>query len=708
MGYYARVSSPLIGQRVSHYRILDLLGKGGMGEVYVAQDETLDRKVALKRLRSEGHADAESRLRFMREARALSQLSNPHICQIFDYIEAGDSRFLVLELISGQSLSRALRKGLSPRQKLQVASQIATALSAAHEKGIIHRDLKPDNVMITPEGQAKVLDFGLSRLQDEEDTVLLHPAKQGPAGAADPPADSDETWAAPRRTPRPAPEEAGVSRPSLTTHGEIMGTLSYMSPEQARGEQVAASTDLYSFGLLLQELFTGQPPYEKGLDPVVLLERVRAGRTLPVQGLDPDLAALIQRLKALSPPARPSAADAADRIAWIQERPRRRRRKALVALSMAALALFGAAMTVQTLRAERAGRAAREQAATARQVSDFLVGLFKVSDPDKEEGRTVTARELLDRGARQVEQNLGTQPKVQARLMDTMGRVYTKLGLYPEARDLLAKALAIREKVLGPRDLELADNLRDMALVEDDLGQFPEAEQDYLRSAHIRETAMGPDDPDLSKVLGDLAIFYSEEGKNAQAEALFRRALAIREKAFGPETPQVARSMDNLATLLGEEKRYPEAEALHQRSLAIFEKTLGPGHPDVARCLENCGADLLDQGRFREAEPYFRQSLAIFEKALGPDHPDVAGDLRNLAAVLEKEGRLAEAAALLQRSLGIYVKAQGPASRDASATRLDLARLQTLQGQRTKALRTLPGAGTRESVPPGSPGAGGR
>ncbi len=680
-----------------------------MGEVYVAQDETLDRKVALKRLRSEGHGDAESRLRFMREARALSQLSNPHICQIFDYIEAGESRFLVLELISGESLARTIRRGLSPRQKLQVASQIASALSAAHEKGIIHRDLKPDNVMITPEGQAKVLDFGLSRLQDEEDTVLLHPAEQAPAGAGYPPADSDETWAAPRRPPRPAPDEAGASRPSLTTHGEIMGTLGYMSPEQARGEPVAASTDLYSFGLLLQELFTSQPPYEKGLDPRALLEHVRAGRTLPLlQGLDPDLAALIQRLKAPSPPARPSAADAADRIAWILERPRRRRRKALVALAMAALALFGAAMTVQTVRAERASRAAREQAATARQVSDFLVGLFKVSDPDKDEGRTVTARELLDRGARQVEQNLGNQPKVQARLMDTMGRVYTKLGLYPEARDLLAKALAIREKVLGPRDLELADNLRDMALVEDDLGQFPEAEQDYLRAAHIRETTMGPDDPDLSKILGDLAILYSEEGKNAQAEVLFRRSLAIREQAFGPETPEVARGLDNLATLLGEEQRFQEAEALHQRSLAIFEKTLGPGHPDVARCLENCGADLLDQGRPRAAEPYFRQSLAIFEKALGPDHPDVAGDLRNLAEVLEQEGRLAEASALLQRSLGIYVKAQGPASRNASATRLDLARLQALQGHRTEAPGTLRGAGTPTSALPGAPAAGGR
>jgi hypothetical protein len=213
-----------------------------------------------------------------------------------------------------------------------------------------------------------------------------------------------------------------------TRLGSVMGTLGYMSPEQARGEPATTASDMYSCGLLLQEIFTGRPPYDPGIDRATLLARAAKGETVPVTGIDPGLAALIGRLKSLAPAERPSARDTAERLDWIRAKPARRRKRALVAAVMAGLALLSAFSTVQTIRARREARRANQEAEAARQVSDFLVGLFRVSDPGQARGNTVTAREILDRGATKIDQDLRAQPLVQARLISAMGRVYDSLG----------------------------------------------------------------------------------------------------------------------------------------------------------------------------------------------------------------------------------------------------------------------------------------
>ncbi len=645
------MSDSLLGSKIGHVRFVSKIATGGMGEVYAGYDETLQRRVALKGIRQEFHLSEEAKGRFLREARVLSQLGHPNICQIYDYVEGDKSDFIVMELVEGKSLARAIKKGIAPQAKMRIAEQIASVLVAAHEKGVIHRDLKPDNVMLSEDEQVKVLDFGLSRQLGDE-------ATWGVEGAS-----AQNLPATPKASGALGPAEGSSSSmqpEGLTTVGAIMGTVGYMSPEQARGEQATSASDMYSFGLLLQEIFTGKPPIEPHLDMMARLEKARLGETLPVSGLDPDLEALINRLKSVAPGARPSAQDAVQRLAWIGEKPSRRRKKLLLSAAVAALVVFSIAMTVQSIRATRAEKHAREEAETAKRVSDFLTSIFKVSDPSEARGNTVTAREILDKGAKQIRSELGGQPLVQASLTDTMGNVYMGLGLYKDAESLLSSALAIREKNLPANSLDLAESFHDLAELYRNEGRYDEAEPLYKKALAIREKELGTDAPLVAVTLNGLAVLRVEQGQYDEAESLYKRSLSIREKAFGEDNPFVAESLNDLANLYEEESKDADAETLYKQALAILEKTIGPDRLELAINLNDLANLYSQQGRYAEAEPLYKRALNINEKALGSDHPDLAVNLSNLASLYRGEGRYAEAEPLFKKAIAIWEKAFGP------------------------------------------------
>lgn len=654
--------SDLLGTRVSHYRIVDFLSRGGMGEVYVGFDEKLGRRVVMKSIRSEHRLIAEAKTRFLREARILSQLAHPNICQIFDYIEGEDADFLVLEMISGRSLAEGAARDLDLGEKLRIARQIADVLVITHAQGIIHRDLKPDNIMLTAEGQVKVLDFGLSRSQMDEATLRLIASATG----------SFRTEA----------NGGGSGRSQkLTEAGIVMGTLQYMSPEQARGSEATPASDLYSLGLVLQELFTGSLAYEPAADFEALRQRVIAADTRPMSGSDSHLAALVERLKSLAPAARPAAVDVAERLAWIQGKPARRRKKVLLAAGVAALAVFAAAMALQTRRAVRAERTAEAEAAAAKQISGFLVELFQVPDPSEGRGRAVTAGEILDEGARRIEADLAGQPLVQARLMDTIGNVYINLGLFRSAQEQLDKALRIRQARLGADDPDLARSLNSLALLYKDLGRYREAEPLYERSLAIRERALGPGHPDVADSLNNLAVLHVLQGMMDRAEPLYRRALEIREKALGPGHKDVATSLSNLAWMYFTQGLFEKAEPLYRRALDVFEHALGPDHPDLGITLNNLGALYYRQGRYADALPVFRRALEIKERALPVDHPDLAPALNNLAMLYRAQGRRVEAGPLLERALRIREKSLGPSHPELARSLFNLGRLYREDGR---------------------------
>jgi serine/threonine protein kinase/Tfp pilus assembly protein PilF len=699
----------LIGRSIGHIRIEGLLGRGGMGEVYVGYDETLQRRVAVKAVSPVYRLSHERKARFLREARALSRLDHPNICKIYDFVESEGADYLVLEYVEGASLGRAIASGIDRPGRLKIALEIARVLVVAHGKGIVHRDLKPANIKLTPEGEIKVLDFGLARFLEAGHTPSAGPSAEaeheagenrsagegaGPPGPIPPstPPLSPLGGPGPLRAAQSA-KTMTLSTPSSplpgsrysdqlaasapTEQGAVMGTPYYMSPEQARGERITTASDMFSFGLILQEIFTGRPCHDATEDPTTLLSWAKTGESRPVKGLSADLTSLINRLKSRSAAARPTAVETVERLERIKDKPRRRLRRLIVGAVATAFLLAGVKYALDLGRERRQALQARDEAAN---VVKFLVNLFSVSDPGEARGNSITAREVLDKGAKEISQGLEKQPLTRARMMDAIGTVYRKLGLYDKSEPLVRGALDIREKSLPADDLQVADSLLSLGALRQVLGRYKESRDLYQRSLDIRSKALPADDPLIADAQIGLGEILFQLTKLPEAEALFKRSLEIREKALGPDHPDVARSLMDLGWLYYDSSRFAEAQSMYKRSLAILEKGLGPDHPDVAECLSNLGGLCLWQRRFGESEAYYQRALAIREKDLGPDHPQVAGTYDHLGLVYEYQNRFPEARAYAEKALAIRLKAQGPEHPDVGDCYFSLAVIEHRQG----------------------------
>jgi len=696
-----------VGRTLGPYRILRLLGEGGMGIVFEAEQENPRRLVALKVVRGGAFLD-DARLRlFRREIEALARLRHPSIAPIYDAGRTDDGQhYFAMELVRGAPLDEHLRErpreggeAADLRARLALFLEICDAIAYAHQRGVVHRDLKPSNVVVEDEARegdsgsrrprVKVLDFGLARITE-----------------------GDVALSTRRTEPR-----------------AIEGTLPYMSPEQARGEPVSIDlrSDVYSLGVLLFEMLTGELPYEVPRGPLheslrAICEAPPRRPSLIVPALRGDLEVIVLKALEKVPSARyatvPALADDVRRALDdqpITARPpgaaeqlrrfaRRHRTAAAFSAVAAGLLVLGAAgTTIGMLRAraaeqeaKRLAAEAREEARTAESVSRFLVGLFEAADPESSKADAITARQLLDKGTHQLENSLQDEPIVRARLYQTLGTVHRNLGLYRQAREQLTRALALRRETLGPDHLDVATSEYVLAGLLRRLGEYDEAERRYRAALEIRLKALGPDHRDVAGSYGGLANVFIERGEYARARPLCEQALATIERAVGPEDAAVTLYLYNLALLLKSMDDLAAARPLVERAIRIEERSLGPEHPSIGGDHVMLGEIMARLGDVPGGLAEMRRGIAIEEKGFGAGHAYVGESRTGLSAVLHQAGDFESARAEAERAVRILERALGPEhattamARDQQSVALrSLGRVDEAIAMSGRALRTL-------------------
>jgi non-specific serine/threonine protein kinase/serine/threonine-protein kinase len=349
------------------------------------------------------------------------------------------------------------------------------------------------------------------------------------------------------------------------------------------------------------------------------------------------------------------------------------------------------------LQAAELRRITRERDRASR-ITEFMTNMFKVTNPSEARGKTVTAREILDKASQDIDAGLTKDPDLQAGMMDVMGQVYDNIGLYSRAQSLLQGSVDIRRRVLGPENPDTLRSMNDLARTLDHEGQYAEAESLVRQTLDIERRVLGPEHPDTVWSISNLGISLTREGRFAEAENLLREALETRRRVLGSAHPQTLTSMSNLAAVLSDEGKQGEAEKLLRETLDTKRRVLGPDDPDTIVSMNNLASVLNSEGQYAEANQLFRETLEIRRRVLGPEHPQTLISMMNLADNLTKMGEYAEAETLLRQTLEIQRHVLGPEHPYTAVTTYNLASLAAHRGQRDEALSLL-----REAVDHGLP-----
>ncbi len=708
---------------IAGFRILDVLGRGGMGVVYLAERamaETVQR-VALKVLAGT-YLSPETLAHFYAERRILAALNHPHIATLIEAGTAADGTpYLAMEHIDGKPIDAHAREfGLDRKARVRLSIAVLSAIAYAHRNLIVHRDLKPSNILVTADGVPKLVDFGIAKLMEN--------------GQA------------------------------LTTRSR-MYTPEYASPEQMQDQPVTTSADIYGFGVVLHELLTGSRP---GRSP--------AGERALDSALPHDLRRVLARMLESDPTERyDSAAAVADDLSahlageplrHARESPRerlfkhvRRHRFAWTAAAFALAAILAIATTMSLSAARLAKERDRALAAqnSALQVSEFLVSVFEQADPDTAAGRTVTARDLLDAGARRIDGLDKADASAQAQLNEAVGRVYDNLGLAEQARTHYQRALDAQERMPEaaiPAKLQLMrriantySNMGDMttagSLLEQaqklldahpelprresaimmrargdhlyQIGEQADADRLLTQAQQTFEQLGETDSEDYAKSLQFRASIYLELGKPREALTLLEKAYAIRvaihgsgnsqtidtlgqigrahrdmgdtdaalqtltkvmdmrQKVFGPRHPQVAASANELANFYHDIANVPEAERYYRMALELNRANNGGESVATAFVLNNLAILIESVGRFDEAALLYKESILIRRKHAGKeDGMRVVKAEQNYAVLLAKLGRYDESIALLENAVKLRTAELGPTHMDTLISRANL------------------------------------
>jgi serine/threonine protein kinase/tetratricopeptide (TPR) repeat protein len=740
-------------ERIGPYKILANLGVGGMGIVYLGEQATPFRRVAIKII-SPLRRSKEILARFDIEREALALMDHPNIARVYDAGEADDGRpYFVMEYVHGIPITEYCDKNkLTTDERLRLFVEVCRAVHHAHQKGIIHRDIKPGNVLVAVQEDrpiVKVIDFGVAK----------------------------------------AVQQRLTEKTIFTEHGQLIGTPGYMSPEQAEMSalDIDTRTDIYSLGVLLYELLVGAQPFDvrklldagfgeiqrfiREVDPpkpstrlsslgddstVVATNRGTVVRHLSreVRGdldwitmkcLEKDRMHRYDSAAALADDierhrrSEPVLAGPPSVVYKLRKFTRRHRFGVLAGSGVAAALLAGFLGTaVQYVEKSRQFDRAEREAATTREVSDFLVDLFEVTDPGESLGRTIPVREILDRGAVRIRTELGNRPLVRAAMLHTIGKVYTNLGLYKEADELLREAveirrrehptphddtaaslhhlgvalerqekfeeaealhqegLKLREALHGRRHTSTADSLSHVAILDFHCNRRNESLALQKEVLEIHRSLLPPEDARIASSLAELGRCLSSMGETVEAQRHFEHALQIIRQSRPGIHPETTRWLLQLAFATYANGDHPSSHRYHSEALEGFRLLYGVDSIPVSRCLNSYAALLAKDDDVERAEGMAREAMAINVRRIGPQSLQVASDLNLLGAILRKKKDFGESERLHRESLAIRLEKTGPAHELTAVSRLMLGvslgeagRFEEAESELLEALRVL-------------------
>lgn len=605
------------------YKLVHKIGEGGLSVVYLASrdDEAYAKRVAIKVLRRGLESDLNLE-RLRTERQILAALDHPNIASLLDGGTSPDGvPYLVMEYIQGVPIDRHCEaSGLTVRHRLELFLEVCAAVQYAHRNLVVHRDLKPSNILVRADGTVKLLDFGIAKLLN--------------------------------------PELTGTRLEPTRFDGRLM-TPEYASPEQMRGETITTASDVYSLGVVLYKLLTGEIPYAlKGISLEEMAQLIRDSEPVPPSFRDPALAGDLDTivLKALrkEPDRRYGSVDqlvedlrrhlvgfpVLARKATTAYRLGKfvRRNRLSVALgSLVAILLiaFGISMAAQSVRIAASLEVAERERAKVTAINEFLQETLGSADPQIGSGRDVTVLEALQQARERIEPSLEDQPEIEAAVRHTIGSTFLSLGRYGEAEPLLRSALESRRRLLGREHLEVAETLERLGVLLDKKGDYAGAEALLQETLDLRQRLLGQEHPDVARVLNEQGNLQASKGELGSAESLHRKALEMRRKLLGEGHPDISESEYNLAVVVWKRGNLAEARTLFRQALALDRELHGDERsPQVASSLHGLGIVLSTLGEYEEGESILRTALESTRRVWGDEHPVTVDVLNSLGLVL--------------------------------------------------------------------------
>jgi len=637
-----------IPEKIGLYRIKKRLGHGGMGDVFLAKRTEGDfhRQVALKVIRQET-GNREQARRFRLERTILSSLNHPGIARLLDGGISGDGRpYLVMEYVDGLPITDYCRKNnYNIEKRLDLFGQVCSAVQYAHSNFIVHRDLKPDNLLVTPEGRVKVLDFGIAKLLDQEvcEQTLLH-----------------------------------------TLAGQRMLSLNYAAPEQVNMEPVTTATDVYALGLLLYKLLTGTRALDLSNATLREAEQIIRHQEPPRPSsvvidhggtLWADLDAIVGKALRKEPEQRYESASrlwediercqnnqpVMARKGTLKYRTLKFAKRNKIPLTFAvilSIVILGFSI-FYAIRINQEKINAETEAQKANQIADYLASIFSQNYPEISKGEVITAKQLLESGVKKIS-TLDIHPEVEISMLNLFANIFQNTENLKKADSLAQIAIELNKNLNTPISEQLSLSYHVLALINRDIGNYDKSIEYFRKSLDQEKLTNTIADSNYAARLSAMAFVLRLNGELEEAVEANKEAIKIQKKLYGKSNIKLAESIFIQAAILKTLGQYEEALEFQLDSYEMVKELVEPPHPGLAANLGNLANLKYNTADYVQAEEYSRAAIEMYTNLFGENYSMVSSSLLKLGDALKAQGKFQDAMPYYNRALKLVVNNFGP------------------------------------------------